>query len=104
MSRPCMTDTWKRDGSVTATSVPSDLALRISSLPPCSCTSALAIGRPRPAPSRQREWLASTCAKGVSATAISVLRHADARIADADRGAAVGERTRRSRAPSRRAA
>ena len=53
------------------TSVPSVFALRISSRPPCSCTSALAIGRPSPVPSRQRERLASTWPNGVSATAIS---------------------------------
>ena len=68
---PCMSDTSNREGRVTVTSVPSDLALRISRRPPCSCTSALAIGRPSPVPSRQRERLASTWAKGVRATAIS---------------------------------
>ena len=88
--RRCTSDTSERDGSTTVTSVPSDLALRISRRPPCSCTSALAIGRPSPAPSRQRERPASTWPNGVSATAISSLGHAEAGVAHAHRGAAAG--------------
>src|SRR5438046_2802262 len=38
-----MSVTSATEGSVTTTSVPSDLALRISTKPPCSCVRALAI-------------------------------------------------------------
>ena len=84
----------QRDGRSPRTSVPSDLALRISSLPPCSCTSALAIGRPRPVPSRQRERPASTWANGVSATAISSLVMPRPVSRMRTRDAAIGKRAR----------
>ena len=60
-----------RAGSMMTTSVPAPFFERISSTPPCSSTSALAIGSPRPAPSRQRERPPSTWPNGVIAISIS---------------------------------
>ena len=74
--------------ALTVTSVPSDLALRISSRPPCSCTSALAIGRPSPVPSRQRERLASTWPNGRQRHRDLFAGHAEPGVAHAHGGAA----------------
>ena len=71
-------DGWRRPGrrrarmgKRTSTEVPLPFSLLILSSPPCSCTSARAMGSPRPVPSRQRAWLASTWPKGVNATETS---------------------------------